>query len=192
MSKATSVLVCVGKQYYKLHEMIEEYTRYGISKRIPLQSIPEGLERGLSRIFVAHPDAIVKVRAHKKSLNDLAYALYEAGLISGDDWVRLVDLEEPYWTGTELNPGDSVPLQMLVIAQAYSEADAALQKKLKDEFELDFCMGVVGYTTFEGFQYVVEKGKETLPAELDEFKHLLDNGYITPVHVEYLEDDDNV
>jgi hypothetical protein len=191
MSKATSVLVCVGKQYYKLHEMIEEYTRYGVSKRIPLQSIPEGLERGLSRIFVAHPDAIVKVTTDGKDLYDLAYVLYDAGLLVPDDWAKLVDLRMSYWTGQELNANDPVPLAMLVVTDAFSRADSSLQKELTETFGLVFCMGVVGWTSFEGFELVVEDGKETLPDGLDEFKHMIDSGYITPVHVEYPEEEDN-
>jgi hypothetical protein len=180
---ALSLLTIYGLEFYALHEVIEENEAYGVSKRIPITSIPEGLEKGASKIFCAHPHAIVRVTVEGKTLADLAYALLEEGFFTLAQWNKLVELDQPYWTGEELQPYDFVPESMLEISMALSKSEN--WKVLMDEFKIEFCMGVIGYTPFTGFQYIAGDNEDGLPPELE---HL--DGYIEPVHVVYKEDDD--
>jgi hypothetical protein len=182
MSKHPSLLVCYGLQNYRLWEVIEEAEAHGISKRIPLTAIPEGMVQGASKIFAAHPHAIIKVLAPGKGLEDLAYALLEEGVLTQVQFSNLVDLEQPYWIGEELQPYDFVPESMLDIAMALSKSEH--WRDLVKAFEIEFCMGIIGYSPFSGFQYVLGKNDEGLPPEL---AHL--DGYLEPVRIEYVDDE---
>jgi hypothetical protein len=172
--------MCVGRKFYKLHEAVEEYKEQGVSKRVSNTAIPEGLVPWRSKIFVAHPDAIVKVTAEGKTLADLAYTLLENGCLSEDDWDSLVEMANPYWTGKELHSEDFVPVSMLVIAIALSKMPEHEQDALKQELGLEFCMGIFGFAYLSGIEYVAKPGETDLPANM---KHL--KGYVQPVEVFY-------
>lgn len=178
MAKAPSLLVCYGRQFYKLHELVWESKAHGISKRIPIKSIPEGLQKGVSKIFAAHPDAIIKVKADGKSLHDLAYDLYMDGFFSAVEWQNLVELTDPYWNGETLQPFDFVPACMLSVSMALSQSPK--RDTLVGEYDVEFCMGIIGYSPFSGFQWVAGKDDEGLPEEI---AHL--DGYVEAVHVIY-------
>lgn len=186
MSNVPSLLMCVGEQYYKLFEFIDEAKAHGISKRIPVNTVPEGLEKGLSKIFVAHPKAIVKVTVEGKTLADLAYALLEAGVLSQEQWEALVDLEQPFWTGQELKSGDFVPERMLDITEAFSKLDSQQARQLEKELGLQFCMGIFGFSPFGGFELVLKDNEEEIP---EEFAHL--EGLVEPVHVRYIDEEED-
>lgn len=185
LNKPVSILSCAGRKFYRLHEFIEEAEDDGISKRIPLGSIPEGLVPGRSKIFIAHPDAIVKVNAPEKTLRHLAWELVEAGVLTQVQYMKLVDLDNPYWTGEGLNSEDFVPECMLDITFALSilsEQDLRGYNKLVREFELKFCMGVIGWSVLQGVQYIAKKDEDDLPPELQHYR-----GLVTPVRVTYTE-----
>jgi hypothetical protein len=184
MSIAPSLLMCVGRKFYKLYELVQEAENYGISKRIPITAIPEGMVRGLSKLLVAHPDAIVKVTAPGCTLQDLAWSLVDLGLLTQMQFAKLVDLDVPFWTGNELKPYDFVPESMLDVAMALSMTNDEDHERLVKEFELEFCMGVVGYSFVTGIQYVTKPGEVGLPPEL---AHL--EGYVDPVHIEYVDEE---
>jgi len=185
-----SLLFCVGEQFYRFHEFVDEAHRIGVSKRLPANSIPEGLVVGLSKIFVAHPKAIVKVTKPGATLMDLAYAMLEDGTLNYDQYEHMVGLEDPFWTGEELNAEDHVPESMFYVAYAFSKEPAARQRQLIEEFGLQFCMGIFGFGPFGGFQVVLNKNDEELPENLQHLSHLVESGYVEPVHVVYQDGDD--
>jgi len=190
MSSVPSLLVCIGKKYYKLYEVIREYKNDGISKRSPRKSVPRGLDKCLSKIFCAHPDAIIKVTTEGQTLHDLAYTLLTEGFLTEDQWDKLVELEKPYWTGEELQAGDFVPEGMLDITEAFSRLPDKRQAELTKELGLVFCMGVFGYAPFEGFQVVLRHDETELSEDLEDLQPLVDMGYVEPVHVHYTDDTD--
>lgn len=75
MKTVPSVLCVWGREHYKLHELVEEAEQWGISKRIPITGVIEGLIPFSSKIFAAHPDAIVEVTRQGVSLAELAAEL---------------------------------------------------------------------------------------------------------------------
>jgi hypothetical protein len=185
MEKAPSLLMCVGRQHYSLAEFVEEAESHGLSKRIPVNSIPEGLVPGLSKIFVAHPDAIVKVRVSDRTLIGLACELVDLGTLSQEKFADLVDMEKPFWTGQELHADDFVPAGMLDITLALSKTSDEDRARLIHDYDLEFVMGVFGWSLFSGFQLVLPKGEGSLPQDLDHLDPLVDSGYVEMVHMEY-------
>lgn len=167
--KVTSLLVCVGEKYYKLHQVINEYKRLGVSKRIAATSIPEGLQEGVSKVFVAHPRAIVNV-SDPKTLRELADFLYQ--------W---------HYVGMM---GDPLEEHMLSIAYALSELsekEPGVYANAESTFGLTYQMGIIGYAPFSGFQLVLKESETDLPTELDHMRPLVDAGVLELVHVVYEE-----
>lgn len=184
-----SILMTVGRQFYKLYEYVDEARNDGVSKRIPVTAIPEGMIRGLSKILLAHPDAIVKVTADGKTLADLAYELYLLDLITREQWEELAANLQPFWTGEDLKAGDYVPEQMLTITYALSKVPDKQHSDLIDQFGLEFCMGIFGWSPFTGFQLVLPNdNNDELTDKLAHLQPLIDMGYVEPVHVVYEED----
>lgn len=188
MTDTPSILMCAGRQDYKLHEFVFEAKAQGVSKRIPVQSVPEGLKKGLSKIFIAHPDAILKVTAEEKTLHMLAFHLFDAGLFTHEQWTKLMDLDVPYWTGEELKSDDFVPESMLDISMAFSQLPDTDKRKLQEEYGIEFCMGIIGYSPFSGFDLVLNHDEDTLPDSFAHLEGMIEDGYVRPVHVEYKED----
>lgn len=174
-----SVLMTVGRQYYTLAGFIDEAKEMGVSKRIPTTSIPEGLVPGMSKIFIAHPDAIVKVTAKGKRLADLVRVVLGETYVSPD--------YAPYWEQEDIQPNEVVPDHMLSITYAFSKLPAEERAKLTVEYGLDFHMGVIGYTYFEGVQFVMPEGAEDLPKDAKHIQPLIDSGYVQPVHIVYVD-----
>jgi len=176
-----SVIMVVGKKYYEFHEAIAEYKELGISKRIGKKNIPEGLVPFKSKLFVAHPDAIILIGNKNYGLADLGMDLYNEGLISSYTLEDLVNLEQD-WHPEELKSEDPVPETMLYLAEAYSRSEnrAALQSN----YEIETRMGVFGYAYLQRIEYVVRPGETEVP---DDLAHL----DIVPVTYTYREDDDD-
>jgi hypothetical protein len=180
-----SVLMCVGSDPYKLHKMISEYSAWGVSKRIPSTAIPEGLVPYKSKIFVAHEHAILRVRNSRCTLVDLAVMLEWEGLLSaGQNWAELLEIDTRFWQGDALGSAEFVPGAMLNLAIALDSAEPDLRRKIIKEFDIEFCMGVVGFSYIERVEYICKPGEEELPEEL---AHL--EGYVTPVRVVKTDDE---
>lgn len=190
MTSVPSLLFCVGDEYYKLWEFIAEAEEIGASKRVALTAIPDGLVRGLSKMFFAHGQAIVKVTAPGKTLADLAYALLEEGIFTPVEWSKLTELDLPYWTGGELQAFDPVPECMLDITVALSKLKVKRLRELTETFGLQFCQGIIGYSPFNGFQVVLDKDEQTLPESLSVLAPLVDTGYVEMVHVVYADEEE--
>ena len=184
MNRPPSALMCVGRKFYKLHEMVEEYKAMGISKRIPATSIPEGLVPLKSKLFVAHPDAIIRVTADDKTLMGLAMDLVDEGLLLPDDLTDITSVEMDFWRDDTLQSEDYVPTPMLTLAMAYSRSEHRDQHTKM--YGIETCMGVVGYAYLDRIEYVVRDGEEELPENL---AHL--EGEIDLVSYTYEEDNDD-
>lgn len=183
ITQVPSLLMTVGRKYYKLYQYVDEAQNIGVSKRIPITAIPDGLVKGLSKIFLAHPDAIVKVTASDKTFADLAYALYEKDYLTAVQYQKIIEDVPAYWTGEELHPNDLVPERMLDVTYALSKVPGPEHMGLGETFGLEFCMGIFGYSYYSGIEYVCKPGEDELPAEL---AHL--DGYVEPVHIMYNND----
>lgn len=174
-----SILMTVGRQYYTLAEYIDEAKEMGVSKRIAMTAIPEGLVPGMSKIFIAHPDAIVKVTADGKCLADLVRVVLGETYVSPDF--------APYWEQEKIQPDEVIPDHMLSLTYAFSKLPAAERAKLTAEYGLVFHMGVIGYTFFEGVQFVMPAGETELPENARQLLPLVESGYVQPVHVTYVD-----
>lgn len=163
-NRVPSVLMCVGKSFYSLHDMVEEYRDMGISKRIPITSIPDGLVPMKSKLFVAHPDAIIRVTVDGKTLMDLALDLVDEGLLTSDELYEITMMEQDFWFSDELKAEDEVPTPMLTLAIAYSRSQ--FQAHYIGAYGVETCMGIVGYAYLDRIEYVVRDGEEELPEDL--------------------------
>jgi hypothetical protein len=175
MSEAPSVIMVVGKKYYEFHEAIAEYKELGISKRIGKKNIPEGLVPFKSKLFVAHPDAIILIGNENYGLADLGMDLYKEGVLSDRALEEVVGLEQN-WNPEELKSDDPVPEPMLYLAEAYSKSES--RAALQSNYEIETRMGVFGYAYLQRIEYVVRPGETEVP---DDLAHL----DIVPVHYEY-------
>lgn len=182
-----SILMTVGREHYKLHSLISEYSQQGVSKRIPKTAIPDGLVPQVSKIFIAHPDAILRVTVNGKTLNDLVVALVNLKVLTQVQIDEMEDLDKPYWSQNELNPYDFVPPNMLTISSALSTLSNPERAKVEDEFGIEYCMGIIGFAHVSSIQYVTKPDDDGLP---DDLKHL--EGYVTPVRVIHDEDEEEI
>ena len=172
-----SILMCVGEQSYKLHEFVFEAMEQGISKRTPVTSIPTTLVPGVSKIFVAHPKAMV----YTKDISGLFLHLYELDYIDEqtyDKYAGLLYLNE--FDFGDIRPEMYVPEYMLDIAMSLSMMSDADRKATEDQFQITYGFGVFGYAPFEEVQYVLPSSVDELPEEV---AHL--EKFIRPVHVAY-------
>lgn len=165
MTEYPSLIMCVGRKFYKLHEMVEEYQLMGISKRISITSLPEGVKPLESKIFVAHPDAIVQV-GPEFLLFDLARMLYDEGLLTQEE-VEEVGIYD--WVMPDFEPTTEVPRPMLTLALALSKSP---NKSMYDAaYHIKYIQGIVGFAYLERLEYVAREGETELPAQ---YAHLED------------------
>lgn len=183
-SQVPSALSWVGEDNYTFAQAVDESMSMGVSRRINLKGIPEGFVPGVSKIFLAHPKAIIRVA--RGNLWELLYDLMLLGYISAQVWEDLVDNEYedklPY--PTKLEPYDFVPKDVGLAAYYVSKVTPAEYKHLDDKYKFTFSPGVFGYAPFGEFQYVLKPGESDLPKEL---QHL--EGYVEPVMISYDEGD---
>jgi hypothetical protein len=184
MQQLPSILVCYGLEHYSnLAATINECRDQGISRKIPTTAIPQGMVSGMSKIFCAHPKAIMRVTKEGKSLSDVAYALFELEAMSEAAYIKWTSLTEPFWTGAELKSSDFVPDNMLDLTYSFALLTDAEQKELVKEYGIEWCQGIFGYGIYDRVEFVLDDGETGLP---DEYKHL--EGLVTPVHVVYKDD----
>jgi len=153
--KPIDIIMWAGEKQYTVSSFIIEARIMGVSKRIPRNSIPEGIIPGRSRLLIKHKKAILHG-------NDL------------DQLVTRLNVGSPY---TITLPDDMLALVMVL--EAVKEQDPVIWKQLVEEFELTWSPGVIGYSYISSIQYVVEEGEEELP---DDLAHIQ---YLEPVKVEY-------
>lgn len=177
------LLMWVGKEYYTVGSFIKEAKKQGVSKRISITSIPEGLEQGRSRVLICHPEAILKVTDERWDIGDFMDALFDHGLINLEEALFDIDRDELYWQEETLQPMDFVPADMLKVVMALDKADKKLRDDLIDKYKIIWHPGIIGYAYLTRLEYVCKEGETTLPPDL---AHL--DGYVQPVIVE--RDDD--
>lgn len=194
MDNIPSLLVYVGAEHYTVGDVLREYATDGVSKRIPLNGVIDGLIPGQSLILVAHPKAILKVTAPGLTLFNLAGDLFDDDALPGittlDELYALADdLNTEFWSYSALEPDDFIPENMLFLASALGDYPG--KSKLEDKYSIVYCGGIIGYSYFTGYQLVVPNGKEELPALWqDKLGGMIDSGTVELVHVNYVEDEE--
>lgn len=163
-------LMMVGKEHYTVPQFISEAKTWGVSKRIPVTSLPEGLVPGISRLILWHPQAIPVIGAAGKTLRDLACALIEQGCLA-QAMVKEIMEDGPTNTGT------------LELTCAFWRAQKEIQETITLALDLTWQGGVFGYTYLQDPRVVLPKGIEDLPEKL---KHL--EGKVSLIHVAYEEE----
>ena len=82
-AKAVDLVLWVGQESYpKATPYVREAEELGVSKRIPVNSLPEGVVNGITRLFLKHRRAIPVVTAKGKTFQDLVNKLVELSLIA--------------------------------------------------------------------------------------------------------------
>lgn len=107
-NKPVDVIMWAGEDHYTVRSFIQEARVMGVSKRIALNSIPEGIVPGVSRIFIKHRKAILhgKLEELGERLNfdpteqmlPLVIALDELQEQKFDDWQNIVQTYELTWS----------------------------------------------------------------------------------------------
>lgn len=172
-----SILMCIGEDNYSLADIIDEAKEQGLSKRIPITNIPKGIERGISKLLVAHPKAILKVCDPKFTIEDLIVELFDNDYVS-EYLIMAFSDASTYWEYDKFEASDYVPAGMLKLAYHFSMLPTKMQDELIKKYDIRFCMGVIGYAPITNIQYVLKPGETDLPNEI---AHL--DGYVQPVQV---------
>jgi len=165
---AVDLIMWVGSDNYTVSSFIEEVKRMGVSKRIPKNSIPEGIVPGVSRLFIKHRNAIVHATSKDKRFNleDLI------------DQLTVVH-DMPHYT----LPQDM--LGLIFALERLQEEEPESWKRYVTAYDLTWTSGVIGFAYITGIQYVAKDNEEGLPEDL---VHL--EGYVEPIRIEYYDPDD--
>ena len=155
--KPVDIIMWIGEDNYTVSEFIEEAKAMGVSKRIPANSIPEGIIPGRSRLLIKHRKAII----HGIDLDQLIEAL--------NDLYAFPEYELP----------DGM-LHLVMTLEEIKEENPERWKRWVDSYELTWHPGVIGYSYITGVQFVVEEGEEGLPEELAHLDYLIE-----PVRMSY-------
>lgn len=163
------LIMWVGEEHYTVSSFIEEATKIGVSKRIPKNSIPEGIVLNRSRLFIKHRRAIVQGDAERArdeySMDDLIDTLSTTRAMS---YYQL--------------PQDM--LGLIISLESIEENEPEFWKKLVKDYGLTWSPGVIGYAYITGIQYIAGENETGLPEELI---HL--EGYVEPIRITYGTDD---
>ena len=170
----------IGEDNYSVADATHEYERIGFSKRLPINSIPDGIEPGISRFFAAHRKAIIRVTTEGKTLSDLVDRMFVLNLLG--ETRGIVEVED-WHPPEELMPGDLVPEGMLRLVIAYEQAGTKIQVALQKEFGIKRTPGIIGWTFIGNLRYVCKEGEEELPEKLQHIPNL------EAVRVVYQEED---
>jgi hypothetical protein len=165
----------VGSEY-TVPAYIREAREWGVSKRIPANSIPEGIVPNVSRLFLWHTEVIPMIRAAGKTMADLAEKLVGMGWL-GADQVLLYDLDEPWSPAEQLLPDSYVPPDILVLTNVIQEQEPAIRREIEKEFGIEWQGAVFCWTYLSKPQLVVPNGQEVTDGVIDQFGPDID--YVT-------------
>ena len=154
-SKPSDLLMWIGVEHYpEPEDFAAECMRQGLSKRIALNNIPEGITPGQSRLFVIHPRAGLVLESDY-TLDELSKALAGCGsalvAVWLDDWPR-----NPSW----------VCRQVWKYAAETHDPALLAARALLTEFEAKLVPAIFGYVYLTGTQYVCKEGEEDVPKQL--------------------------
>ena len=156
------ILMMVGTRYYKWPlRAAREYTRHGISKRVPRKAIPY-IEPGKTNLATYHPRALIWVRNPLMTLWDLALELHTEHGAVPEGFVA--DDFDPLALGLIDEDGERNTLlltDLLDKAEQAGKLDALI-----DKYQLEFEHGVFGYGPITAIQYVAKDGEKELPDDL--------------------------
>jgi hypothetical protein len=176
-SNAIDLILHVGKDNYTVPGYIREAREWGVSKRIPGKSIPEGIVPGVSRLFLWHDEVIPIVEAPGKTLKGVVdFLITNGGIFAA---AAETDLAEPWRPEELLLPADYVPPNVLTVTMAIQ--DSPRRAEIERTFDIRWQGGVFCWTYLGKIQCVLANDVEELP---DEAKALGDA--VEGVHIEYV------
>lgn len=193
---ATSLVTVFGTDNYELHHAIDESYTQGMARRVPPTFIPEGMIIGESKIFGAHPHAIVVVRATDRTLYELAEELalgdrggklytelYESHKIMQED----IDSLEAW---AESRMGESpVECPYLMTLIAYELSKSPNRSELIKKYGIEFYQGIFGYSPFTGFRLVLANNVTELPKEYEHLLPAIEAGIVQVSYVRYKDEE---
>ena len=183
--KAIDILMYVGGDNYTVPAYLSEAKQWGVSKRIPSGSIPDGLIPGVSRIFLWHNEAIPLVRAEGKTMRDLTDLLVEKNLLD-EQTATILELREPWKPEEHLLPSSYVPPHVLRLTCIIQLQEPHVRREIEKALEIEWQGGVIMWSYLGKPQYIVGKDGK-VPTEIaQKYGDILEY-----VQVEYQEDDDD-
>jgi hypothetical protein len=184
--KAIDLLMHVG-EVYTVPEYIKEAKQWGVSKRIPLDGIPNGIIPNVSRIFLWHSEVIPLIRAEGKTLGSLALKLLEMGLL---DLTAIIEYEfDCPWSTSEgyLLPDGYVPPHILRITCIIQAQEPAVRREIEKEFQIEWQGGIFLWSYLGKPQYTVGKDGVVPDEVADKYGDSIDY-----VQISYDEDESEV
>jgi hypothetical protein len=185
-TKPVDLLALVGDDNYTVPQYIEESKRYGVSKRVALNAIPEGIVPGVSRLFLWHTKAIPLIRAYGCSLRDVVARLMSMGAITQDE-ATVYELGEN-WSVPDglLEPSSYVPPHILVVTCAIQRLEPGDRRAIERDFEIEWQGGIFSWCYLGQVQMVLpdDATEDDIPEDVRY------RGDIDFVKVEYVGVDD--
>lgn len=174
------LLMQVGADNYTIPQFEAEARRDGVSKRIAITSVPEGIVPGVSRLFLWHPQAIPLT---SKGYLALVNSLVGDGLLDQDVYDNLTEEEESWCPSDYLLPDDFVPARVLEVTRALHNAPPKVRASYEEFFEINWQGGVFMYTILGNLEYVVRKGETDVPDDVARLGNI-----VKAVRVRYVND----
>ena len=162
MTTPYDLLMWVGAKYYPTpYHMVKEVQEQGLSKRLPLNTLPENVTPGISRIFLAHPRGRLTIGTDDMGgLWEELQALLEesAGLAGFNEAISFLP-ERVRWIQAPS-----------LIGALWTVRDKGFKSRLQallSRYEAALCPGVFAYAYYTGMSYTLDEG-EDLPQHLAE------------------------
>lgn len=164
MKSAIDLLMHVGSDNYTVPRYLREAKEWGVSKRIPGNSIPEGIVPGVSRLFLWHSEVIPLVRAEEKNLQDVALWLVKLGVLSEEKY-HVFEFDRPWHPEEILLPSSFVPPFILKLTCMIQDLELDKRRELEREFKIEWQGAIFSWTYIAKPQFVTNKQGEA-PAEV--------------------------
>lgn len=158
---ANDLLMWVGEDNYPTPEdFSSECITQGLSKRIAINNVPQGIEPGKSRLFLIHPKAGLAVDP-PHTLAELREDLAKVPHERVETW--LVDWERnPAWVVRQIMALKVPPA--LPFKARHDQVESILQATLiLQRFGARLVPAIFGFVYLTGMQYVCKEGETDLP-----------------------------
>lgn len=162
MGKYYDILMWVGEQFYPTPQHITNEVRgQGLSKRLSLNTIPEGMVPGKTRIFLAHPKARLIAQGDIGEFHGQLAKIATEWLHDSPEVKETMTLFEYEREIAWVDWASIVGALSLVKCKGF----AATLRALLREYKAALIPGIFAYCFYTGTSYTMMQG-ETLPDHL--------------------------
>ncbi|MBM3129482.1 MAG: hypothetical protein FJ009_12750 [Chloroflexi bacterium] len=145
VSGARDLMVFRGEKYWSTPEdVIREVHQQGLSVRIPRNTVPEGMVRGLSRIALAHIKAVMAIEHGTEDELRAAFA----------------NLHDPDVDAVLARTYEHAPSRWLEMP------DTEATRAIFEQFGVKFSPGIFAFCYWTGCAYYLKPGEDEAPRDL--------------------------